>query len=180
MLNNIAALLDSGVTAALTDYESIATVTVGAGGSSTVTFSSISGSYSHLQIRGMFLSNAAEENMRMRFNSDSGSNYARHYLGGNGASAFAAATANESYAIVGLSPNSTQPGSCVIDVLDYSKTTKYKTSRSLYGDDKNGAGYMFLCSGLWQNTAAVTSIELSFTGSATFSQYSKLALYGIK
>jgi hypothetical protein len=53
--------------------------------------------------------------------------------------------------------------------------------RSFYGDDKNGGtGYVFLASGLWMNTAAVTSIDLSYTGSSTFSQYSTFALYGVK
>ena len=37
MLNNLTALLDSGAPAAVGDYESIQTVTVGAGGSATIT-----------------------------------------------------------------------------------------------------------------------------------------------
>ena len=40
-------------TPVLNSYESIATVTVGAGGTSTITFSSIPTGYTHLQIRGI-------------------------------------------------------------------------------------------------------------------------------
>ena len=163
-------------------YESIATVSVGSGGQSTVTFSSIPATYTHLQIRGIALSNLAEANLRVRFNSDSGANYARHYVGGNGSITFASGVANETFAQGGLSPNSTQPAAYVMDILDYKNTNKYTTLRSLYGDDKNGGtGYVFLASGLWQNTAAVTSIDLDYAGgTATFSQYSQFALYGIK
>jgi hypothetical protein len=165
-------------------YDSLATVSLSTTASS-ITFTGIPSGYKHLQIRGMALSNLAESNMRLRFNSDSGSNYARHNLGGNGAGGgggtFSTATANESYAFIGLSPNSTQPGVCVVDILDYQSTSKNKTVRSLYGDDKNGGtGYIILGSGLWINTGAITSIELSYTSTSTFSQYSQFALYGVK
>ncbi len=45
-----------------TAYESIATTTVGAGGTSTITFSSIPSTYTHLQIRGIGRSDAASGN----------------------------------------------------------------------------------------------------------------------
>ena len=54
------------------DYESIATVTVGAGGSSSVTFSSIPSTYTHLQIRFTAQcsnSATAADNLAFRFNS---------------------------------------------------------------------------------------------------------------
>ena len=182
MLNIIAGTFSVGVTPSTNSYESISTVSVGSGGSSTITFSSIPSTFTHLQIRGIALSNLAEANLRVRFNSDSGANYARHYLGGNGSAAFAAGVANETFAQGGLSPNSTQPAAYVMDILDYGNTNKYTTLRSLYGDDKNGGtGYLFLASGLWLNTAAITSIVLDYSGgTATFSQYSQFALYGIK
>jgi hypothetical protein len=47
------------------------------------------------------------------------------------------------------------------------------------GFDANGSGYVSLGSGLWMNTAAVTSIKLS-PYSGTFVQYTQFALYGIK
>jgi hypothetical protein len=181
MLNIVSGLFSEGAPpVSPTSYESIQTVTVGSGGTAEIEFTSIPSTFKHLQIRGLFLSNTAEENLRVRFNSDSGTNYARHYLGGNGSSAFAAGTPNETYALAGLSPNSTQPAACVLDILDYGSTNKYKTTRSLYGDDKNGAGYVYLSSGLWQSTIAITSVELSFTSTSIFNEYSSFALYGIK
>ena len=181
-MSPILGILASSAPAPVGDYESIATVTVGSGGSSTISFTSIAGTYKHLQIRSMALSNTAEQNLRIRFNSDTGSNYTRHTLGSYGSGVFATGVANESYIQGGLSPTSTQPGVCVIDILDYTSTNKYKTSRALYGDEKNSAsnGYIFLASGVWMNTAAITSIDLSYTGSSTFTQYTTFALYGIK
>ena len=59
LLNNLAAILNDGVTAAATSFDSIATVTVGAGGSSSITFSSIPSTYKHLQIRLLAQTNRA-------------------------------------------------------------------------------------------------------------------------
>jgi hypothetical protein len=163
-------------------YESITTVTVGSSGSSTITFSSIPATYTHLQVRGMALSNLAEANLMVRFNSDSGANYARHYVGGNGSTTFASGVGSTTFAQGGLSPNSTQPAAYIMDILDYKDTNKNTTVRSFYGDDKNGGtGYLFLASGLWVNTSAITSIVLEYAGgTAIFNQYSQFALYGIK
>ena len=65
-----------------TSFESIATVTVGAGGQSTVSFSSISQTYAHLQLRFMARVTGATtlDNLTMRFNGVSGTSYTTHYL----------------------------------------------------------------------------------------------------
>ena len=68
----------------------------------------------------------------------------------------------------------------VVDILDAFNTSKYKTIRNLNGDDTNGSGIIALASGLWQNTNAITSISISTNGYGDFSQYSHVALYGIK
>ena len=75
-------------------YESIATVTVGAGGASSAIFNSIPNTYTHLQIRYITRNANADDSTIIRLNSDSGSNYARHFLRGNGTSATAAASSS--------------------------------------------------------------------------------------
>jgi len=60
-------------------YESIQTVTVGAGGTATVTFSSIPATYTHLQIRGIARA-SADTQLDVTLNSDTGSNYSYHTL----------------------------------------------------------------------------------------------------
>jgi hypothetical protein len=186
MLNNIAATLGGGVPVSLTDYESIATVTVGAGGTSTVSFTSIAGTYSHLQIRAIGRSAASNDyNVNIKLNSDTGSNYAYHRLYGTGAAAAAQAGSSLTYANIGAFVNLASEtanafGVAVIDILDYSNTSKFKTIRSLNGRDINGGGTVNLHSGLWRSTSAITQIDFTGASSDNFAQYTTFALYGIK
>jgi len=164
-------------------YDSIATTTVGAGGSATVTFSSIPNTYTHLQIRGVVRAATANDALRLQFNSDTGSNYSRHYLYGNGSSAIAAAGASATSIGTGVFANSSSTSGSftpiIIDVADYTNTSKNTTVKTLSGYDSNGTGYLGLFSGGWYNTAAVTSISF-FMDSGNLDQYTQFALYGIK
>ena len=168
-------------------YESIAT---SAGGAATITFSSIPATYQHLQLRAMVRvtsGTSGTDNLGFRLNSDSGSNYAYHYLSGTGASATASAGTSQTGMLVrDMIPRNSFTanvyGVLIIDILDYKDTNKYKTTRTLSGMDGNGSGTVALNSGLWQSTSAVTSISLydfDNTGYA-FSSDSSFALYGIK
>ena len=181
MLNNLTALLDSGAPAAVGDYESIQTVTVGAGGASSVTFSSIPSTYKHLQIRVLArYTSAGNTQYPIRFNSDSGANYSDHNLRGNGASATAGADVSQSSMFVDRVPSTSETasvfGGLIVDVLDYANTNKYKTIRTLGGYDNNGSGFISLCSGSWRSTAAVDTILFNIA----VAQYSSFALYGVK
>jgi hypothetical protein len=163
-------------------YTSLQTVTVGSGGASSITFSSIPSTYTHLQIRGIVReASGGFDQAFMQLNSDSGSNYATHNLNGNGSSAGAGATTSTTSMSVAAIPGSNQSssvfGATVIDILDYANTNKYKTVRSLSGTDNNGSGYAWFASGLWQNTNAVTNITIFST--YNFVQYSQFALYGV-
>lgn len=166
-----------------TSFDSIATVTVGAGGSSSITFSSIPNTYTHLQIRGIgAMTSGGMDECRGQFNSDTATNYSRHYLYGDGSVAGTGAQTSTNNFLVGvnmLSSNSNTFGTVVLDILDYTNTNKYKTTRSLSGVDQNGTGYVSLVSGNWRSTSAITSITL-FPISSTFPQYTKFALYGVK
>jgi len=172
-----------------TSYESIATVTVGSGGSSTISFTSIPSTYKHLQIRGIArnTSGSGFNKMNIRFNSDSGSVYTGHTLYGNGTSASALAAISQTYgwALRTSIPTSAITasvfGGFICDILDYASTSKQKTLRTLAGADANGSGDVELCSALWfpSTIAAITTIDIT-DESANFAQYSSFALYGIK
>lgn len=169
-------------------YESISTVTVGAGGSASISFTSIPSTYTHLQIRGIARSNRATpadmDSLIIQFNSDTASNYSDHALRGDGSSVSAVANTSSTgmitYRIANLYVASTLMGAQIIDILDYANTNKYKTVRTLAGVDNNGSGQVALNSGNWRNTAAITSILLKPDAGTLFTQYSQFALYGIK
>jgi hypothetical protein len=166
----------------------IATTTVGSGGAANVEFTNIPTYYEHLQIRAFCRTTWAggvKRNLTMRFNSDTGQNYATHYLQGNGTSATAAADINSVEIYVGWSAASDGAASIfasnVIDILDYSNTNKFKTVRTLCGYENNLTnGSADLRSGLWRSTSAITSIVFDIESNFDFAQYSHFALYGIK
>jgi len=163
-------------------YESISTVTVGAGGSSTVTFSSIPSTYKTLQLRAYATStNGTVADVYMRFNSDSGANYFCHQLRGGGSTVqqFSYTSQNQMILTSNTGQSTTDPNSVVCTIVDYSSTTKNKTIRSRTGYDQGSSGESIFWGGAWNNTAAVSSINLSLSG-GSFYQYSKFALYGIK
>ena len=168
-----------------TAFESIATAS-GTGSSDTVTFSSIPSTYKHLQIRAMGRSTSTDANPAMNFNSDSGSNYAYHYLFATGATVIASGSA--SVTRIGDVEYATNSGAAanimgltLIDIHDYSSTTKNKTVRIFSGRDLNGSGNAVLMSGLWMNTNAITSISLKLTAAGNnWTTSSVFSLYGIK
>jgi hypothetical protein len=178
MLNNIAAFHPAA--AALNSYESIATVTVGGGGQSSIDFTSIPATYKHLQIRAFTATASAATGIRARFNSDTGTNYVYHLLYGTGASALASSQTSQTAIQPGFTSSTTAPSAFILDILDYANTNKNKTTRSLDGGDANGSGDVILYSGLWLSTAAITSITFNRADSVNFPQYSSFALYGIK
>ena len=170
-----------------TSFESIATVTVGGGGVANVEFTSIPSTYTHLQVRIFGRTNCSDQNgdfFQTTFNSDTGSNYSWHFLKGDGSSASATAGTTqsmmESNRVPGSLITASVFGTIIIDILDYTNTNKYTTIRSLGGFDGNGSGEIYLNSGSWRNTNAVTSIKFTNSGSRTIQQYSHFALYGIK
>lgn len=177
----------------INDYESIATVTVGSGGTSTITFSSIPATYTHLQIRAYCKTARTTysiSELKMTFNGDTGNNYAIHYLTntGNTSTVYSSnATSQARIQLIGFGTSlNNQFGSATVDILDYTSTSKYKTAKVLSGviTDVAGAGSYYghvgITSGLWQSTSAITSISFTPEDPVNFSEYTKFALYGIK
>jgi hypothetical protein len=183
----ILGVIASGISGNLysASYDSIATVTVGAGGSSSISFTSIPATYTHLQVRGIARLTGAftYEEYSPTLNSDTGSNYAYHYLQGSGSSAISSGGGNTTAGrsgswVGGTGLNSSVFGAIIIDILDYSDTNKYTTIRMFGGLDNNGGGYVGIASSLWRSTDAVTTFTLDVP--SDFAQYSYFALYGIR
>lgn len=156
-------------------YDLLETVSL-ASSASSVTFSSIDQSYKHLQIRYVYQPVSGNATLQGRFNGDSGSNYNIHTLYGNGSSVGSTYSTGTEISSLGYANSLTgYQGFGVIDILDYASTAKNTTTRTLWGRTDS----IRLTSGLWANTAAVTSILLT-TDASTLNTGSRFSLYGIK
>ena len=126
----------------------------------------------------------------MTLNSDTGSNYKNHYIQGGYSSTPQLSTGHSGpenwiYMPTGATALASDIfAGVVIDILDYKNTNKNTVTKTFLGYDVNGTigsygGSISLCSGLWLNTNAVTSITLSPEGFSWIAGTS-FALYGIK
>jgi hypothetical protein len=142
--------------------------------------------YQHLQIR-LVGATDAYSGFGLRFNGDTGANYASHRLYGNGGSVGSSASTSSTriIAVNGL-PDETRDtsnifGAAVIDILDFSNSSKNTTTRNLAGNGVYTDYQLIgLFSGLWNNTNAVTSINLFDPSAGNFVTGSRFSLYGIK
>lgn len=187
-------LYDGVTTLFDSDYELITRTTVGAGGASTITFSSIPSTYKHLQIRHIARTTnvSTNGNMYVQLNGDTANNYSWHRLEGYGTGTGSVGIADSAaFSVGGLMTGAQSIASSfgvgILDILDYANTNKYKTMKTLTGYDNNGngaagndQGYVNFNSSSWRSTSAVTSIGITINGGGNFAQYSSFALYGIK
>ena len=156
-------------------YEPIATTALSS--FTTATYSSLSG-YTDIRIVAVGIGSTSSSYFCLRFNGDTGANYSRVRLYGDGTSAGSALTTGDtSIFLNNQSTLQTQPGLVIADVFSYGGSTK-KTVLSQVAQDKNGSGSTERIVALWNNTAAITSITI-FTPGGTISS-GQITLYGIK
>jgi hypothetical protein len=170
-------------------YELIESFVVTGSSTTSVTFSSLgtySSTYKHLQLRMTARTDRATvvDYVRLRFNGDSGSNYAFHNLSG---SALGGVTSNyetgtQFNLLRAASANSSANifGAITTDILDAYSTTKNKVTRTLGGVSSSTSSEIVLASGLWSNTASITSIFCGVGGGTNFVAGSRFSLYGIR
>jgi len=168
------------LSAAEAGFDSIASWTSGNGSTQTITFSSIPQTYKHLQIRCFFQTTSAGSSPVLRFNGDSAMNYNRGYIRAN-QSSISAFHGDASFA-ANLFPNGTQtsswPNVCIVDIYNYSNTSKFKTVKNFnFNQNKSsGASILHYESALWRNNTAITS----FTWDAqAYTSETVIALYGM-
>jgi hypothetical protein len=156
-------------------------------GVSTLTFSGLptGGQYSHLQIRINWVPAATGGGLKVRFNGDTTSSYSVHRILGETAVARAQASTSQDSIRVGtvwIGNDPSAPTVYVIDLLDYSNTSKYKTLRALYGTHWGSGtnGEVGLTSGLWMNSSAINSITLFDENGNNFTTGFNASIYGIR
>jgi len=151
----------------------LANTTLSNSSTSTVTFSSIVGTYRDLVLV-MQGSTTGNANVRMRFNGDTGSNYAFVFLaGGSGLQASGVATLDWMYANYYANWDTAQ-ANIVVNFLDYAQTDKHKmvTIR-----DNAASTYTETIAGRWPSTSAITSIAINASG--LFAAGTSFSLYGV-
>jgi hypothetical protein len=139
--------------------------------------------YKHLQLRWVAKPTSGAENMELRFNSDTGTNYSWHLLFGSGSSVSSASVTTVDHIGAGQLDGGAPTeafASAVIDILDFSSTTKNTTIRYLNGRQVTDQSRITLGSGAWRDTSAVTTISLNASGAKDLVTGSRFSLYGVK
>ncbi len=163
-------------------YKTIASVTVGSGGASDIDFTSIPQTYTDLLlVCSTRLSASGIEALDMRFNNDTGSNYSYRYIQGTGSGitggAATATSFDEAMVTNGNSSTANTFSNSSLYIPSY-RSSNYKSfSLDTVEEENATAAYMRLEAGLWNSTAAITSIKIY--GSTSFAQYTTATLYGI-
>lgn len=157
-------------------YEPIATTTIGSAQSS-ITLSSISGSYTDLILVAVGDQAASFDGINVTVNSDTASNYSDTILNGNGSVAGSSRDTSATAMNLGLAQAAGQAIN-IMQFMNYSNTTTYKTVLSR-ANSVNGAATRAVV-GLWRSTSAITSITLTRGGTNSFNTGYTVTLYGIK
>jgi len=162
-------------------YDLLQSVTLATAASS-VTFSSINGSYGDLILVATPLAPASNYfNLALRFNSDSGNNYAFVVMSGNGttnSSGYGSSEDRIRLSRLDLVYSSDVINQTTCQIFDYSANDKYKSTLTRCNTALN---YVEALAGIWKNTSAITSIEVFVrSGSGEYAIGSTFNLYGLR
>lgn len=166
-------------------FKKIETIEVGAGGSASIDFTSIPGTYTDLcvvwSVRNSQNSNTVT---RIQFNGDTGSVYSSRLLYGNGSSALSYSESTTSL-YAGNHPESSFTantfGNNSAYIPNYLSTVAKSISVDGVSENNATSAWNQLSAHLWNpaSNVAITSVKL-YPASGLFVQYSSATLYGIK
>jgi hypothetical protein len=159
------------------------TVTVGAGGASSIEFTGIDQTYTDLVLKVSGRNGTGLDHMLIRFNSAT-TNYSEKILRGSGSAA-------ASFVLTDIQPSgdALEIGYIGSDtstftnveayIPNYAGSTYKSMSIDAVQEANTTAAYMVLNAALWSNTSAITSITL-LGQTYNFAQYTTASLYAIK
>jgi hypothetical protein len=162
--------------AAGSTYTPIATQTLGSS-TSTVTFSSIPSTYTDLVLVMQSGTTPSNDDIGMRFNNDSGTNYSSTAVNGS-SGVYSDRSSNASSIQIDYRAFDTTNLNRIssINIQNYSNTTTYKTSIIRNSNASIGVEATV---GLWRSTSAITRVDLYGIGGNSFATGSTFTLYGI-
>ena len=165
-------------------YELISSVTVGAGGASSIDFTSIPATYTDLCVKASLRQDVAYANASIRFNSDSGSNYSTRLVRGDGSATASSTQSGTSADLFPIANRSTYTANTFANgevyIPNYTAAVNKSFSADAVNENNATAADAALKAGLWSSTATISSITLLPDTGAKFVQYSTAYLYGIK
>lgn len=162
-------------------YEPIATTTLGSAASS-VTFSSIPGTYTDL-ILVVNGSSTVGTGSRLRVGNGSvdTTNYSFTFLEGTGTTTNTYLNSNAAYIQMNnysqFAPSPTYNTTEIVQIMNYANTTTYKTVMNRSNLAQTGVSMMV---GLWRSTSAINVITYYCSNATTFEAGFTATLYGVK
>ena len=149
--------------------------------SATVTFSTIPGDYTDLELVASVQASSSGQGLSMQFNNDNGTGslYSNTGLRGNGSTVVSfRQTSNTNVLLSNIAepPTSGSFGLYNAKFLNYANANVFKTIL-VRSNSASFATEMF--ADLWRNTNAITSIKITISG-GTIAAGSTFTLYGIK
>ncbi len=167
----------------------IASSTVGAGGASSIDFTSIPSTYTDLVIkvcsRTTMTSSGVRDQLAIKFNGSSSTDYSDRWLYGIPAIATSSATdTSATYSLIGYTSGNSSTantfGSAEIYIPNYAGSNQKSASGDGVGESNDSSTGLAISAILRANTAAITSISILSYNAATIMQYSTAYLYGVK
>jgi hypothetical protein len=162
-------------------FVKIATVTVGAGGASSMDFSSIPATYTDLKVLYSIRGSTADGDIRLAFNGST-TGYSVRILYGTGSAAASTSASGSFVSYGGLQNPSTYTASTFsngeIYIPNYAGSNQKSISTDAVNENNATTAITELGASLWTGTAAITSIAITHPA-ANFVQYSTATLYGI-
>ena len=168
-----------------TTYTLISSNTLSASAAS-VTFSSIPSTYTDLVLRVSARTDVnANDQIVLQINTDTGTNYSKTRLYGNGASAGSGQYSNSApsytgYNLVGSGATASTFSNAEFYIPNYTSSANKPISQFGVEETNATTAYMSADAILWRGTSAITQLVLSSFQSGNFVSGSSFYLYGIK
>ena len=165
-----------------TTFVKIQTITVGAGGTSSIDFQNIPQTFTDLLLKVSLRTDRAviADALDITFNNTTANRTYRE-LYGTGA---AAVSGNSTGGLAGYIPSASSTasvfGNTEIYIPNYRSANNKSSSVDSVGENNATTAYTHFIANLWSDTSAINRITLSSSYSATLVQYTSATLYGIK
>jgi hypothetical protein len=144
-----------------------------------ITFASIPQTYTDLKVVFSTRNTTTDNGVLLSLNGSS-ANFTNVRLYGDGSGAYSYSGSDLFAYIVRSDHTANTFGNTEIYIPNYTSSAFKSISIDNANEKDNTTIEMALISGLWSNTANITSIGIASTGSGTLAQYSTFYLYGIK